>query len=280
MIEMNYGKYVIPKRLKQVVELQKHLNEIGKSMHGYFLGYYFSYAPIDDRYLNTPLDVIPFANPGSDGVHFGFLTDFGQVKDLHDAYIVRVSPMDSDNPVHIVARNIEDFISAICFYPNAMDLLDMRSTHKDVLNFLDEYPMLQTETIQSDQEYDVHRIVYETLHLNPFENFEDYFNLVQQQRNMETILPTIDYIGVAKKSDAAEGTPTNISLLNLENREDITLPEVKSFFETAAYEAKLAFLRDTYSRALVWDHEDIKSFLKEQLRSMKLTAEAERISYP
>ncbi len=36
----------------------------------------------DDSYSITPPDLIPFANTGGDGIHFGFLTDFGSVSTL------------------------------------------------------------------------------------------------------------------------------------------------------------------------------------------------------
>src|SRR4051812_6794650 len=98
MIQLNYGKYSIPKSLDKLITLEKQLNHEGVLNYGGLLGYYFSYEGIDSRYLNTPLDLISFARPGVDGIHYGFLTDFGQVKNLETAYIVRVSPMDFDDP--------------------------------------------------------------------------------------------------------------------------------------------------------------------------------------
>ena len=82
MIKSNYGKYSIPKMLDRVIQFQNQLNKEGLLKHGDLLGLYFKYDDLDSRYLNTPLDVISFAWPGADGIHFGFLTDFGQVKDL------------------------------------------------------------------------------------------------------------------------------------------------------------------------------------------------------
>ncbi|WKA54763.1 hypothetical protein [Planococcus shixiaomingii] len=280
MAKLNYGKYEIPERLKQIIELQQHLNEVDQLKYGDLLGYYFSDEGISARYLNTPLDVIPFARPGVDGIHFGFLTDFGQVKELQEAYIVRVSPMDFDNPVHVVARNIEDFISTICFYPDSMEILDMTSLRKEVLEFLCHNPMIPKETMLTNQEYNIHRIVCEKFQLKPIGNFENYFHLLHQQRGLDAILPTLDHIGVVKKEEATKASLNNIILLNLKNKDEITLPEVKSFFETAVYEAKLVFLRDGYSKGLIWDQEDIKLFLSEHLLLMDLPDEAESIFYP
>jgi len=84
----NYGKYPVPTLLQQVISFQQQLSEQGLLPYGDLLGYYFAVETVESRYLNTPLDVIPFARPGVDGIHIGFLTDFGQVPDLLDAYIV------------------------------------------------------------------------------------------------------------------------------------------------------------------------------------------------
>jgi hypothetical protein len=81
MINSNYGKYPIPKMLDKLIQFQEQLKDEGLLPYGDLLGVYFKYDGIDARYLNTPLDVISFAWPGSDGIHFGFLTDFGQAQD-------------------------------------------------------------------------------------------------------------------------------------------------------------------------------------------------------
>lgn len=141
MIKQNYGKYPIPKRLNELIDIQKRVNEQGLEKYGDMLGYYFSLEGIDTRYLNTPLDVIAFARPGVDGIHYGFLTEFGQVDDLHNS-------------------------------------------------------------------------------------------------------------------------------------------QAEDFFSHATYESKLAFLRDAQSKGLLFDNVAVKHFLKEQLRSMQLLDEAERISFP
>ncbi len=133
------------KSLYKIIELQKHLHKDGLLDHGDLLGYYFSHEGLDSRYLNTPLDVISFATPGSDGIHYGFLTDFGQVEDLEKAYIVRVSPMDFDEPVKIIARNIDDFMRILCFSPIVLDLVDISTSESDFEKWLKNtrsYPLI------------------------------------------------------------------------------------------------------------------------------------------
>ncbi|WP_423408240.1 hypothetical protein AABM38_21745 [Heyndrickxia sp. MSNUG] len=104
---INYGKYSVSEDLQQLFDLQADLAKKDLLPYGDLLGYYFS---LDDiRYLNTPLDLLSFARPGGDGIHYGFLTDFGLVKALEEAYIVRVSPMDIDDSVNSRSQPEEFF---------------------------------------------------------------------------------------------------------------------------------------------------------------------------
>ncbi|WP_372630523.1 hypothetical protein [Cohnella sp.] len=70
----------------------------------------------DGGYECTPERSITFAHTGGDGIHFAWIADRrGASDDLWEAPVVCVSPMDFDNPVRAVARNIRDFFSLV-FY--------------------------------------------------------------------------------------------------------------------------------------------------------------------
>ena len=278
MVKLNYGNYPIPNRLNEIMTIQKQVNDQGLEKYGDLLGYYFTHEGISTRYLNTPLDVIAFARPGIDGIHYGFLTDFGQVDDLHNAYIVRVTPMDFENPVQIVARNMNDFIRIICYYPNAMEFLHINSTKANIDQFLNDYPMLSKDKIVSEKAYHVQQILIDALQLEPIDNIEKYFHDIQQERLQETVLPTLDRIGVTNKHSALN--QQSHMLFHFEDVDQLTLSQVEDFFHHATDEAKLAFFRDAQSKGLLFDNGDVKRFLKEQLRSMQLLDEAERISFP
>lgn len=58
----------------------------------------------DMRYYCTPPNFIPCAAPGVDGIYYCFLTDFGVVERLEEAWIAVVSPMDV-NVIWMVTRN-------------------------------------------------------------------------------------------------------------------------------------------------------------------------------
>lgn len=72
--------------------------------------YFLQFDPLDNGcYYSSPADSIVFANTGMDGIHYSFLTDFGIHTNLEQAPIICVSPMDFDNCVRIVARNLYEF---------------------------------------------------------------------------------------------------------------------------------------------------------------------------
>jgi Fe-S-cluster formation regulator IscX/YfhJ len=266
MINSNYGKYPIPKMLDKLIQFQEQLKDEGLLPYGDLLGVYFKYDGIDARYLNTPLDVISFAWPGSDGIHFGFLTDFGQAQDLDHAYIVRVSPMDFDNPVRIVARNLRDFLRMLCTKQNWIETVDI-TTSKDYLL------KLTAESDYDDDQDTVRERVLEAFQLEPIESIYDYLQEVRQAREHEVVKATKDSIGIVWK----ESLPTNEELFHFGKDEILDKNAVRDFFEKSSIVAKLAFLRDAQSFVILFENPGIKPYLKEQLLLLGLEDETVRI---
>ena len=60
----------------KLIELEERLNKKEHSLDP------IGFMPITQHfsYWITPPDVIPFAHTGGNGIHFGFLTDFGKWK--------------------------------------------------------------------------------------------------------------------------------------------------------------------------------------------------------
>lgn len=91
----NFGKYYLPPTLRRLIDLQKVLDDPEQ----FYIGLNFYLSLENFRYFNTPSDVVVFGNIGVDGVHYGFLTDYGTVTDLEAAPIVCVCPMDFERPL-------------------------------------------------------------------------------------------------------------------------------------------------------------------------------------
>jgi hypothetical protein len=109
-----YGSYEIPEEVCKLYELERELNEVDLSL------YIIGLQPCLHDYCDpiSPPDFIPFASTGGDGIHFGFLTDFGQVPTLSEAPIVCVSPTN-DPPLRYIANNIKDFLDLVSSVPHA-----------------------------------------------------------------------------------------------------------------------------------------------------------------
>jgi hypothetical protein len=277
MISLNYGNYSIPEQLELVIEMQKQLEKDGLLEYEDLLGYYFSYDGLESRYLNTPLDVISFARPGSDGIHYGFLTDFGDLSDLSNAYIVRVSPMDFDDPVKIVAKNFHDFMRIISFSANAPDIFDISTSKDEFEQFLKEYPELSTG-INNEKQNKVREMITNKFQLEPIDSLYDYLQKVKQERENEIVVSTEDGIGVVNQTTNLDVKDPTI--FELDKEQALNIDSVKHFFENSPFESKLVFLRDAQSKGLLYDNEEVKLYLKEQLRSLNLNDEAERLPYP
>ncbi|MFC0189409.1 hypothetical protein ACFFJY_13980 [Fictibacillus aquaticus] len=271
MANKSYGKYEVPETLKKIIALQNELKERGKLQYGDLLGLYFAIEGLESRYLNTPLDVIPFARPGVDGIHFGFLTEFGQVRDLEEAYIVRVIPMDFDDPVQIVARNIRDFMTLLCCHPPALEVLDNNVSEEYYLKVAEEYP----DITGGSQKDEVKELFQQTFQLQPLPDILDYYNTDRNERYKEIVVETEDGIGVVNRASETE----EHKRFDLRRQEELQLSKIQPFFSSAGYESRLAFLRDAQSLGLLHENGEVKSFLVDQLILMGLEDEAERLSH-
>lgn len=269
MNNFNYGKYSVPKTLLQVIDLQAELAKEGLLRYGDLLGYYFSLDV--NRYLNTPLDLISFARPGVDGIHYGFLTDFGSVEDLEEAYIVRVSPMDFDDPVKIVARNLRDFMRMMCYAPASLDLLDIYSNE----DHCKEVGPEDITIVEDETSLKVRAIFKDCFKLEPIKDTFSYYKSVQNERTKDMVIQTNDGIGIANKVSVGLEHPS----FELSRDSRLTIDIVETFFKTATLEAKLAFIRDAQSYGLIFDNEEAKEYLRNELIMLNLPDEAERIMY-
>src|SRR5690606_20600257 len=141
----------------------------------FYDAFHFYLTLSDFRYFNTPCDVVVFGHIGADGIHYGFLTDFGTVSNLEEAPIVCVSAMDSDQPTRIIAKNILEFLKlnrtdAGLFYNN---FANEESYDKYKKELLELYPPSTEEMLKSER---VLQILMEQIELPTIENA---FQLIQ-----------------------------------------------------------------------------------------------------
>ena len=265
----NYGKYEVPQQLIQLIELEDELNEKGLLPYGDLMGLYFSLEPVQHRYLNTPVDVIPFAHSGADGIHFGFLTDFGEAPNLDEVYIVRVTPMDFDEPVKIMARNLSGFISLIYHYRYVKENLDVTSDQEKIERFL------RFNNEDGSNEQVILEAFFARLNPQPMESLASYFATVKEMRQLEVMVETWDGIGVIKSGTEEIKTQKPF---HLERDMAPDLEQVRSYFAESSLEYKLAFVRDAQSAGILYNEPLLKAYVVDELHKLNLHDEALRLS--
>ncbi|WP_214779912.1 hypothetical protein [Bacillus sp. ISL-45] len=245
--------------------------------HGYSLDRELSLVLRSDffAYNVTPFDVITFADTGSDGIHFGFLTDFGMVTDLDNAFIVCVSPMDFGCHIKIVARNLQEFLNLLYTMKSAVTIsnfvqlssedeeqykklkLDLEKEEKDNPKFFERADFV-VEKLQSALECQLIDNIYEYIE-----------NTVADDRKKQTVLTTRDGIGVVPLSPDS-GEHGNF------HPEKGNSKDVSVFFDQATTESKLAFIRDAQFTNQIQDDIELQELVISEMKKLGFHDEAHR----
>ncbi len=270
-----YGKYEIPPTFSKVLLASKQWEKEGMDPAS-ILGFYPITA--DMRYFNTPVDVIPFGSTGMDGIHYGFLTDFGSITDLEQAPVVCVSPMDFDQPTQLIARNFRDFLAvnrkdSPLFYNHFEDEqsyeLKKQEWAREQEAFEKEYP----PDLQIERAHQTARnALYEQLSLPDIPNSFTYIEEIRAERKQHTAIPTKDRLGVMDRS-----------LPSAEQKKESgwsgDADRLGEYLQTASYGEKLAVFRDmTLCSDALLDPE-LRQLLINELQATGLADEAERLTF-
>lgn len=235
-IHRQYGKYEVPQTINQLYELETELGramdlELGLIMQKY-----------DFRYSCTPPDFIPFASSGCDGIHYCFVTDFGAVKDLEQAYIAVVSPMDFDSVIWLVAKNITDFLRLI--------ITDRSLLYNNPATFDDFFKKMREQKNESlaDEHSAALQRLKELFGLREITDLEQYIQSVREGRAQAICMQTLDSIGVVPLSGQVDYTADGPLSIDWDDRRALD-----AIVEDASAERKLAFLRDAQHKKLILD---------------------------
>ncbi|PJN86848.1 hypothetical protein [Bacillus sp. mrc49] len=272
---MSYlGKYLnMPPTIDKLHTLEKEIEKKGYSLSDLSLYLEFDFSP----YETTPYDVITFASTGVDGIHFGFLTDFGTVSDLENAFVVCISPMDFDTHIKIVARNIREFLSLVCTMKGALSISNFNifEEEEQYIQYLQEQNQVKPEDKEFEEEakYVVEKIIA-AFGSEPIEDVYHYVEIkVREQRAQQTIFPTLDGLGIIPVDNV---TSSHI-LYKLEKDMTIDLAEMKAFFYSATTESKLAFIRDVQFTYLITNEIALKEMVIHEMIKLGLQDEVDRL---
>ncbi|MCT2537697.1 hypothetical protein NC661_11305 [Aquibacillus koreensis] len=267
-----YGSYEIPDEILQLHQLDADLQKEGLSLANIGFKPSATFAP----YSISPPDLIPFAETGGDGIHFSFLTDFGQVKDLRHAPIVCVTPTN-DPPIRLMARNIKEFFNLASSVPY-VELLEpcWACTSEEQIQHECDLFMKDSPFHWAKGREKVLQRFKETFNTKQIE-VHAYLSAIIRERETEIAIPTFDTLGVTgAKSDSYLRFKFDFDRTSKVEEE---LPKMHEFLEQATKEEKLAFIRDANMRYVVAPGYDelILDLLVDVLQSIGLKEEASRM---
>lgn len=273
MMKNEYGTLAIPEEVFMLIRLEEDLAREGESLDTIGLipivqDCYYAY-PI------TPIDVIPFARTGGNGIHFGFLTDFGRITDLKEAPVVCVAPT-SDPPIRLVASTIREFLNMASLVPH-VELIETCWPWDDkvrVESILDEYRL---DDYQKKRDKFLIRL-QETFSTNQVDVAE-CVQRVLQERNSKISLQTYDGLGILP---VGGGQSTNRYAFDPERKQDEReIAKMQDFLDHANTVEKLGFIRDaSYWYILSWDYDDqIMKLVGDILQSLQLDNEIKRFAF-
>ncbi|MFI2856172.1 hypothetical protein ACH6EH_03415 [Paenibacillus sp. JSM ZJ436] len=267
-----YGSYEIPDMIQRLFQLSHSLaaQGIDMSMIGFRMeDSYFAYSI-------TPPDLIPFASTGGDGIHFGFLTEFGRISQLEEASIVCVTPTD-DPPIRLMARNLQEFLDLIVSVHH-VETLERWWAYKGL-----NQPPWEEEAWADDtplwlQEH--HQVIQEALkqHFGAAPRpVLPYFQEILLERQQNCAIDTSDGLGIVGSSAASAG---RYPFRDGCPEDEAELQRMSAFFMTSCLEEKLAMLRDLnfrYVHDAMGPPSPVFELMQQFLLSLVLQAEADRM---
>ncbi|MEM6813285.1 MAG: hypothetical protein AAF600_02715 [Bacteroidota bacterium] len=223
-----FGAFSKPELLSNLEEYQ---NENRANWED--LGFYIKYKYV---YSVTPIDVIPFAYTGYAGLHFGFLTDFGQVETLNEAPIVAISPT-SDPPIRLVSKNLVEFLSLVCYSKDATLLVHPYAGEEEFL-------LAQKERFNGDTGKDflervekTEAILHEDFNIPKIEKNSFVSTILQSMSWRKSVIdyPTKDMLGIFFGGNEA--------IIEFSYERDIK--NLKAFLDTVNRNSRIVFYRNS-----------------------------------
>lgn len=271
-MKRNFGKYDVPPTLQLLIDLEK---ELGTCEH-FYDGLHFYLALSDFRYFNTPCDVIVFGNTGVDGIHYGFLTDYGAVSELEEAPIVCVCPMDFDQPTRIIAKNLREFLringtdDALFYndFVNEDGYLTFKAGQEvnHALQPLSQRQLSNQRRIQNFLEENIQMPFVP----NPYRSIQT----LRMQRQEKVSINTQDGLGVIAPNFAYE----THSPFEINKDMALDLTALQAYLLAAPIPSQYALFRDIQLHYVLADEPLLRKIVLESMVTIGLIDEANRLS--
>ena len=188
------------------------------------------------RYSICPIDAIPFASTGNNGIHFAFLTDFGRNTNLNEAPVICVAP-SYDPPVNLVANNLKDFLGIVTTIENSTLLAARYENQIDFENRKNEwFEGFLSEPRIAEPRRKLASQLKSKFNLERFNQIIHYRNQIRDKRKELVDFGSMDGLGVFKVNDE------EISEFKYSKKPE----DVIKFLSNSNRNSRLLFYRNSY----------------------------------
>ncbi|WP_043933803.1 hypothetical protein [Bacillus sp. EB01] len=271
---INFGKYEVPPTLQRLIDLQNVLGDPEQ----FYLGLNFYLSLENFRYFNTPCDVVVFGNIGIDGIHYGFLTDYGVMTNLEETPIVCVCPMDFESPTRIVANNLREFLrinmtDSELFY-NHFDSEEEYLVAKE--KWAEEAANCPHQPSENDNlvRDRVTKYLSENLKIPNINNPYRYFQNVELERQRKVSIQTQDGLGVI--TPLLQGEMHIPFSIQKDTEPDLELLE--EYLYSTSVTSRLVLIRDIQLNYVLQDRQGLQEIIIAAMNNLGLIDEAKRLS--
>ena len=187
--------YQMPEIINELIKLQD-----GKIYDGEEFEFWIDFHD-DFRYSICPIDAIPFASTGNNGIHFAFLTDFGRNTNLNEAPIICVAP-SYDPPVNLVENNLKDFLGIVTTIENSTLLADRYESQTDFENRKNEwFEGFLSEPRIAEPRRKLASQLRSKFNLNSFNQLIKYRNQIREEREELVDYESMDGLGIFRVNE-------------------------------------------------------------------------------
>lgn len=255
--------YQMPEIINELIELQDRKIYDGEEFE-FWIDFHSNF-----RHSICPIDAIPFASTGNNGIHFAFLTDFGRNSNLNEAPIICVAP-SYDPPVNIVAYNLKDFLGIVTTIENSTLLAD---SYKNQIDFdirkNEWFDGFLSEPIIAEPRRKLASKLKSKFNLKEFDQLVKYLNKIREERKSLVDYRSMDGLGIIKVKDE------EISEFQYSRK----LEDVSKFLSNSNKNSRLLFYRNSYFAYILTKgyDEDIRTITIQYLEKDGFLDEANRL---
>ncbi|MCM3786464.1 hypothetical protein M3231_26365 [Neobacillus mesonae] len=261
---LNFGKYEVPSDLQLLLSIEEELRAVHPQSLDFAMGLILETSSF--RYFCTPCDVVVFGSNGCDGIHYGYLTDFGEAESLDEAPIVCISPMDFGDTNKLIAKNFRDFLS-LNFTDSALffNLFESEDAYRAQASKWEEEALASPYRNTPEEQKlkaDLQKKIRDAFDLPIIDNPYTYIEELQAERAAKALFHTQDTLHILTRSveqtEIKEEDALLVQQIEPENHEEVAV-----WLDKLSPPAALALIRHVEMNDSVESRQVLKQYLQE-----------------